>query len=319
VSPLVSVQTVFIVAIGLVLGQLLTQLAVGLSHGADLSRQSSMVICGAVLLSMALVYPVLQAFGLAGVLYQAMLMALAPGVVLVWWFFFRRRVAGQAGHADGMAARVGALQGEAWRSFRLALPNVAATVANNATNWVSCIYLVERHHGHAGLGLVAIGLQWMALMQLPVTSWSGRIMRDLAVAHGESPQAFRREIMRQARKCLMVSFVASACVLALSGWVADVYRADAQALFGLFAVNALAATLAGVNVVYERAFFCLGSQRPWLLISVVAYVTQLLVTLVLIPQSVLAVAIGNLVAIGVVLVLVSAYLLRALGTRQGAM
>jgi O-antigen/teichoic acid export membrane protein len=319
-SSLVSARTVAIVAAGLVLGQLVTQLAVGLSHGADLSRQSSMVICAAVALSLLLAYPVLLSFGLAGVMLQAMAFALAPGLVLSLWFMRRRAgPVSKDGGPEGTRAEVdAALAAETAQGFRHALPNVLATVVNNATNWVSCIYLAERYHGHAGLGLVAIGLQWMALMQLPVTSWSGRIMRDLAVAKGASPDAFRREIWRQARKCVAVSFLASAAVLTLSGWVAGLYKADAQVLFGLFAVNALAATLAGVNVVYERAFFCMGSQRPWLLISVGAYVVQLLVTLAFIRHGVLAVAAGNLVAIVLVLVLVSVYLFKVLGTKRGA-
>lgn len=307
-SGLVSAGAVVLVAAGLVIGQLVTQLVLGLCHGADLSRQASMLVCAVTLLSLALVYPVLHTFGLPGVLWQAMLLALAPGLIIAW------RFGGGGGDADAQLGGA-ALQAETQQGFRQALPNVAATVVNNATNWVSCIYLAEKFHGHAGLGLVAIGLQWMALMQLPVTSWSGRIMRDLALAKEASHQAFRREIVRQMRKCLLVSGAASVCVLLVSAWVADLYKVDRTLLVQLFAINAVAATLAAVNVVYERAFFCLGSQRPWLLISTGAYVMQLCVTMAVISQSVLAVALGNLVAIAVVLAVVSVYLLKRLKER----
>jgi O-antigen/teichoic acid export membrane protein len=308
-SGLVSPAAVLVVVSGLVLGQLLTQLVVGLCHGADLSRQASMVVSAAMLASLLMAYPILKLFGLAGVLLQAMAVAVAPGLVLSAWLWRRR----------GARQDSPALRSETTRYFRQALPNVLATVVNNATNWVSCIYLAEKFHGHGGLGLVAISLQWMALMQLPVTSWGGRVMRALALAHGQSSSAFKGEIRQQLRKCAGVSVVAALVVLALAVPVADLYKVDRHLLACMFAINALATALASINFVYERVFFCLGSQRPWLLISVLAYLAQLALTLVLVPHSVLAVAAGNLMAIVVVMVVVSGYFFHTLRRAGGTL
>ena len=78
----------------------------------------------------------------------------------------------------------------------------------------------------------------------------------------------------------------------------------------MLAINALATVLAGINVVYERVFFCLGTQRPWLFLSILAYAVQLVVTWMLIPHAVQAVAVGNLMASVTVMVGVTWYLWR---------
>ena len=306
-SGLVSGSTVVLVMVGLVAGQLLTQLIVGLFHGADLSLRASLVVSATMVAALLLAYPMLMWLGLPGILLQAMAVALLPGLVLGWMAWRR---------AGPVPKAVAPLREEAGASFRQAVPNVLATVANNATNWVACIYLAEKFHGHAGLGLVAISLQWMSLMQLPMSSWGGRVMRALAHAREQSAKAFRQEISSQLNRCGAVSAGAALDMLAISPWVADLYVVDHEMLGQMFMVNALAAALASVNFVYERVFFCLGSQRPWLWVAMGAYVLQLLVTYLLISQTILAVAVGNLVAIVMVLVLVTLYFRRTLALER---
>ena len=63
-----------------------------------------------------------------------------------------------------------------------------------------------------------------------------------------------------------------------------------------------------MNYVYERVFFLLPSQRSWLVISTFAYATQLGVTLALSPVSIMATAIGNLVACAITMALVRNHL-----------
>ena len=298
-SPLLDVRVLWLVAAGLVLGQLLSQVAMGVCHGADLSRQAAWVSGGITLTALLLVYPVLHYFGLAGVMVQAMLVAVLPALAMA--FLLRRGT--QAAHASRVPRA--ALSQQVKALFWQAAPNMGATVVNNATNWVSCIYLAERFHGHEGLGLVAISLQWSALMLLPVTSWSGRVMRALTLAHEQGPAALQHEMARQIRRCVGVTLLAVLPVLVLGHVIAMLYKADAALLWPMLAINGLSALLAAVNVVYERAYFCLGEQRPWLRVSVLAYAAQMLLTLVMIHWTLLAVAVGNLLAIAMVMVVVS--------------
>lgn len=302
---------VLLVGFGLILGQLLTQLVVGVCHGADLSLPASVLISALTVLAILSALPVLYWLGMPGILAQASLVALLPGVLLGLWLWRKQREAAPPGAM--------ALEREAGSLALKALPSVAATVLNNATNWIACVYLAERVHGREGLGLVAIGLQWMAVMLLPMTSWSGRVMRALAVAHQGDPMAFWQEVRVQVRKCLLVSAAASTLVACGSVPIAALYKVDAVQLSGLFVINAVAASLAAVNFVYERVFYCLGQQRPWLWVSAAAYLGQVLLTYVLIPYSIWAVAGGNLFAVLVVLVLVSGYMkrLRAQQCLQG--
>lgn len=292
--------------VGLVFGQLLTQIATGLCHGLDRSRTASAVTAAVTLVALLSIGPVLWWLGLEGVILQAMLVMLLPGVLLTMWLRW-----GYAQPDDSESAPVAA--GQVGGLFWKALPNMGATVVNNATNWMCCVLLVRQFHGEVGLGLVAIGLQWMALMLLPTTSWGGRVMRALTLAHEHGPAALKHEAVRQARRCAGVSAAAGGVVVVVAPWISDLYRADSGVLFDLFLINAVAATLAGANFVFERVYFCLGNQRPWLRISLVAYAAQLGLTWCWIPHSVLAVALGNLLAIAVVLGLVGRDLHARLG------
>lgn len=302
-SALLPWTMVLWVMAGLVVGQLLTHLVVGLYHGADLSVRASIVSSVTAIIALTSAYPVIQYWGLSGILVQATLVALVPGLLMCWMVWRADELITPRSFAVD-------LRNESRAQFWQAWPNMLATVLNNGTNWLSCIYLAERFHGHAGLGVVAISLQWMALMQLPVSSWAGRVMRALSLGHAEGEKSLGREIGRQARRCAWVSLAVGVAVVAVTPWVADLYRVDRVTLFWMLAINALATVSAGINVVYERVFFCLGTQRPWLFLSILAYAVQLVVTWMLIPHAVQAVAVGNLMASVTVMVGVTWYLWR---------
>lgn len=298
-----------VVLTGLVLGQLVTPFVMGLAHGVNRSGLVAVVTMAVSALALLTSFAVVQWFGLAGALTQATLVGVLPALIVVAWLWRHRgvmAVADQSGDALG-------LRQEAWAQFRQALPNVGATVLNNATNWLSCIYLAERSHGAAGLGLVAIGLQFSALMLLPLTSWGGRVMRSLSLAHASGLAALRREVSAQVRRCVAVSAGVSLLVALASPWIAQLYKVDERALGSLMAINAVGATVFAVTFVYERASFCLGAQRPWLMASVLAYACQLLVTAMFIEQGVWVVALGNVSAIVVLMGVFRGYLGRVWG------
>ncbi len=203
-----------------------------------------------------------------------------------------------------------ALRQEAAKRFRQALPNVLSTVINNATNWLACIYLANRFHGHDGVAAVAISLQWLALVQLPVSSYSGRLMYDLGVANQNSRLALAAAMKRAALLCVGVTAAMTVLIGSASPFIADLYKLDRETFVSLLVVGGGAATLSGFTVVYERVFFCLSSQRPWLLLSTLAYLCQLALTFVLIPHSILAVPVGNAVGVGLLAIGVHVYLKR---------
>ena len=302
-SPLLPVWSIWLVVAGLVVGQLLTQVVSGLCHGQDRSRWVAVSTGVVSLLGVVLVWPVLTTFGLLGMAVLATVVMLLPGVLMLWWSAMRAH-ATTAEAAAGAAEPVEASTHGVWAAFKQSLPNVGATVVNNATNWICCVYMVSSAHGAQGLGVVAIGLQWMALMLLPTISWGGRVMRALTLAHeGAAPDGLRRELMRQAGYCAGVSLAAGVMVVLALPWIAQIYKVDVGELSGLFVLNAAAATLAGINFVLERVYFCLQRQGTWLRVAMVAYAVQLVATASLISWSVWAVALGNLIGIALVLLL----------------
>lgn len=275
---------------GLIAGQLLTQSLLGAFHGADLTLSASRLVSLVTIAAVLSALPVIWGMGLSGLLMQAMLVALVPGVLLSLraWQKGRGRLQNQLDKA---------LQKEAFALLVKALPSVGATVLNNATNWLACIYLVERHHGQVGLGLVALGLQWMAVMLLPLSSWSARIMRALTLARQAGEDAFWVEVHKQVMKCFLVSLAGGVCVMILIVPIGVIYKIPVNDILGLFFINAVACSISAVSFVYERVFYCSGRQKPWLWFSFVAYAVQLLVTYCMMPATVLAVPLGNLSAI----------------------
>lgn len=302
-SELASEHVVWVALFGLVAGQLLTQTIVGAHVGADLSLPASQVVSAFTVLAIVLAYPVMSMAGLPGLLLQAMLVALLPGLLLG----ARARMrAHRAISVDELALK----QAESWTLMKQALPSIAATVLNNGTNWLACIYLVEKYHGRLGLGLIAIGLQWMAIMLLPMSSWSGQVMRLLALAHQSGVSDFWREVRTQVRKCLLVSTLAASAVLVCLVPIGMLYKVAVSDILWLFSINAVACALSAISFVYERVFYCLGRQRPWLFFSILAYTSQLLLTFCMIPYSILAVPLGNLFATLMLIMTVTLYLRR---------
>lgn len=293
----------WLAAMGLVVGMLLAPVTMGMAHGMGLSRSAAQIVSGVQFMGMLAVYPMVLWGGVTAALGLTAVVTMGPLLV------------GLLGRRPNGAARSevprAALRQEAAQRFRQALPNVLSTVINNATNWLACIYLANRFHGHDGVAAVAISLQWLALVQLPVSSYSGRLMYDLGVANQSSRLALAAAMKRAALLCVGVTATMTVLIGAVSPFIADLYKLDRETFVSLLVVGGGAATLSGFTVVYERVFFCLSSQRPWLVLSTLAYLCQLALTFVLIPHSILAVPIGNAVGVGLLAIGVHVYLKRA--------
>lgn len=294
---------------GLVLALLLGPVVMGMAHGLGLSTPAAKLVCVVQVLALGLVYPLVSGWGLPAALALTVWVSMGSVMVLA---LGRSNKATPANVPDRVALRQ-----EAFGRLRQAVPNVLSTVLNNATNWLACIYLAGRYHGHDGVALVAISLQWLALVQMPVSSYSGRLMYELAVAHQDGQASLARTMRRAVIRCLLITAGMLVLVGGTSPWIADLYRIDREWFVSLVLLGGGAAVMSGFTLVYERVFFCLHSQRPWLLFSTLAYFAQLALTFALIPRTILAVPLGNALGIGVLALSVHVYLKRVAFQPQG--
>lgn len=298
--PGIPVGFQLVAVLGLIAGLLLGPVVMGMAHGMGLSTPAAKLVCAVQFLGVLAVYPMVYMGGLAAAFGLTVLVTMGPVLVAV---LGRSSVRGPVDRSR--------LRQEARQRLRQALPNVLSTVLNNVTNWLACIYLANRFHGHGGVALVAISLQWLALVQLPVSSYSGRLMYDLAVANQKGRVELYVAMRRAVLLCAGITAVMTLLVGVASPWIADLYRINRESFVFLVVMGGGAATLSGFTLVYERVFFCLNSQRPWLLFSTLAYLCQLALTFALIPHSILAVPLGNAVGVGVLALGVHVYLKRA--------
>lgn len=288
--------------------QLLTQFSVGLYHGAQRGRDCAQAIGVTMVVATLLCIPVVITWGIEGALTLAVMAAASPGMWLTW----RLRTLPRPAH-DISPAHQQALRHEAALRIRQALPSVISTIIRNGTSWFCCIYLAGRFHGPEGVGLVTIGLQWMMLMQLPISSWGGRIVSDLGAAHDRGPEDFNAALRQWFGKCMLVATVSSVAVAVAFPVLAQLYKVDAWHMTMLMAINAVASILAAATYVYERAAFCLKRQRAWLWLSGAADVCQIVFTLALAPQALLFIVAGPIVSAALLMVSARVFVLQRTG------
>lgn len=294
----------------LVLGHLLTQWLAGVMHGASRSRTVA-ITSGSLTLACALAaYPVIAWLGLPGALGLATVCTLGPGLChIVQLRLFALDASHMSSHESALLRR------EAWGRLKQSLPNMGTAFLNAGTNWLCCIYLMQRFHGLEAVGMVALSLQWMMLMQLVVSSWGGKIVHALAASGGSNGldrQGLKLEMNRQIKRCAAVTAATGLAVTLATPVIAALYKVDAATLGVLLAINAAASVLTAMNYVHERVFFLLPTQHAWLVVSVIAYTAQMGVTLALSPVSITATAVGNLVASAITVALIRLHLKRSL-------
>lgn len=308
--PLSSLQTWAICTL-LVLGHLLTQWLAGIMHGAHRSRTVALTSGSLTLGCILAAYPVILWQGLPGALGLALVCTLGPGLCHIAQLGCRTPE-----KSEGTPKETGTLlRQEAWGRLKQSLPNMGTALLNTGTNWVCCIYLMQHFHGLEAVGMVALSLQWMMLMQLVVSSWGGKIVHALSVSGGpicHDHQGLKTEMKRQIKRCVGITAASGMAVTLATPVIATIYKVDAGTLGSLLVINAVASVFAAMNYVYERVFFLMPSQRAWLMVSVFAYTAQLGVTLTLSPVSIMATALGNLVACVITMALIRRHLNQAL-------
>lgn len=291
---LLPASMAFLAVILLSWGQLLSQLASGIYHGAHQAMTVARITATVTGTVMLLCIPVAWSAGMPGVLTLSVVAALAPGLLLMGRAFLNHP-SPIPRDTDAAALRQDATQG-----VKHAMPSVLSTVIRNGVSWLCAIYIAQQHHGAAGMGLITIGLQWMGMMQLPVGSWGGRIVAEFANPANASDQ--RDKLRRWLIQCMGTTALIALIVALASPWIAGLYRADVQTMSVLLMINGMVSVIMAGTYVQERVAFCQGKQRQWLFLSLGADSVQVLLTLLFAAHSIWVIAAGSLASALLVLI-----------------
>lgn len=277
----------------LALSQLLSQVMAGLFHGSGRGLPLARLTMVSTCLGIALCWPVVHLAGVPGLLGLSIAVVTLPAVIMM------RQAWRDVPHAVTPAPN---LKATVWQSARDALPSVASTLIRNGASWFCCIYLAQTLHGTAGVGIVSIGLQWMMLMQFPVSALGGRMVADLGQASSVNDQALRQSTRRWLKRCLWTTTLISVGVAAASPLIAWLYKQSAGPLLWILLINAAVSVIISLTYVQERAFFCREWQKRWLVLSLLGDLAQVAFTLMLAHHSILIIAAGGLVSSTLVMV-----------------
>lgn len=291
---LLPASLAFLAVVLLSWGQLFSQLASGIYHGANQAMDVARItatVTGAV---MALCVPMAMLAGMHGVLALSVIAALAPGVLLLI------RAVMKAPPENTSPPDMVRLKQQATEGVKHAMPSVLSTVIRNGVTWFCAIYITQQHHGATGMGLITIGLQWMAMMQLPVGSWGGRIVAEFA---NPTPTSDQRGLLRHwLSKCMGTTALIALVIAFAAPWIAELYRANIATLSILLMINGIVSVIMAGTYVQERVAFCRGKQRQWLFLSLGADSVQVLLTVLFAAHAIWIIAAGSLASALLVLI-----------------
>lgn len=289
-------EMMLLAGICVAIGQVLTGIILGFYQGAGHVLAAARVTAIVAAAMGTLAIPMVWFSGVGGALAIASAVAILPTLILGFSLF--RMQDWQVDKCTTGTTTIGGkpMREALWRLWR-ALPSVGAMAINAAVNWACTIYLVRGEYGLAGVGLVAIAIQWSTLVLMPATSWGGLTLKALtdSVAtrrRAQVREAVRRQILRNVKTTAMTALVVGLG----SGLIARAYSLSETDLWMLLCVNAMAATVASINNVFERLLLCLDAQPRWFAQSVVAFGVQVTFTATLIHLGLVVVALGVLLA-----------------------
>ena len=201
--------------------------------------------------------------------------------------------------------------------LQASMPTVGATMVNAIVSWLCSIYFVQHTFGMVGVGTVAVATQWLTLLLMPATSWSGMTIKILSeFAAKRDKDELRRTVHSLVFKNVMVTFGLGAVIALASGLIAKAYGLHEGGIVELLCVNALCAVVASVNNVYERLLFCLNRQATWFVFSSLAFLVQIAVTVMWINNGLVVVSLGMLAGGIFLLVICLASLNRLLASME---
>jgi O-antigen/teichoic acid export membrane protein len=232
-------------------------------------------------------FPAVYFLGLSGAFGLLVFASLLP-LLLLGAPFLRRR----GGACDCTQKQA---FGQVIRRLWTSLPTVGATTVNATVSWLCSIYFVQQAFGMPGVGTVAVAAQWLTLLLMPATSWGGVTLKMLSESALKRDQLeLRRMVYSLINKNVMVTFALGIVIALASGLIARAYGLQDSGFVELLCVNAVCAVVASVNNVFERLLFCLDRQPTWFVFSSLAFLVQIVVTMLWINHGVVVVAVGVL-------------------------
>jgi O-antigen/teichoic acid export membrane protein len=290
-----------------ILGQMVVAITTGLLNGIGSFLPAARITAGVAGLMLLAAYPVVATWRLPGAVGLLVFTSLTPAVLLLGLVAWRMREGGA-----GSAAPAGGAWPELFRRTVAGLPSVGATLVGATVAWTCTIYLVQRQHGPAGVGVVAVGLQWLTLMLMPATSWGGVALKGLLDARAQGPQQLRGARWRLIRRNIGITLAVGLAIAAASPLLSSAYGLGGSGLATLLCLNVGCAVVAGANNIHERLMLCLDRQWLWFAFSLVAFGVQLAFTWVFIGRGLAAVPLGTLSAGCTLWALSAAYVRAAL-------
>jgi O-antigen/teichoic acid export membrane protein len=279
----------FITASSVIAGQLCGAVLMGTYYGIGRFAESALVSVSVSIAVVVLAAPAILLWGLAGAYAALILASIAPPLALAYGMFRGYSLAVPHVLVDKDAVRTAVTQ------FQASLPSVAITAVGAAVSWVCTIYLVQRSFGIEGIGLVALGMQWLSLMMLVEGSWGGVSLKILAEAvNSEIPLAVRKATLGLLQQNVIVTLAVASIVVIGADWIASWYGLGSRDLKLLIRLNAGCAIVVTCNNIFQRLFLCLNRQKLWFLISSVRLLIQLAITVTFINSGLFVVVLGVL-------------------------
>ena len=292
----------FLAGFAVMAGSLFTSVASGLLAGAGQFVPLARVLCSASLLLMFCACPVVIHGGLRGALVLAILSSCLPATLaLILVIKLGLRFPGDASMTWEVAWQ------ESSGHLKASLPSMVALALNSSTNWFCTIYLVERIYGPTSVAVIAIGMQWLTLTLMPVTSWGGMALNELLTANakigrGVTSRVVARLIMRN----LAVTAAVAGSMGIASGLIAKSYGLQSDGLPLVLWINVAISLIVSVINVMERLFICQDRQIVWLILSAIGLFARAMVTIALLDRGLWSVPLG--IALGNALTLLLAIL-----------
>ncbi len=283
----VSEWLVLLVAASVIAAQVFGAVVQGFYNGVGHFVVAARVFAAISALAVLAAFPVIYYLGLAGafglLIFSSImpLLLLGPGMLR-----------GRGGVSDCTAKEAFR---QVCRRLWVSLPTVGATGVNAAVSWLCTIYFVQKAFGMPGVGMVAVAGQWLTLLLMPATSWSGVTIKMLSESAAKRDKfELRREVYSLVIKNVTVTFALGAIIALASGLIAKAYGLQYSGIVQLLCVNVLCAVVASINNVYERLIFCIDRQPTWFVFSTLSLLVQLGVTIMWINNGVVVVALGML-------------------------
>ena len=178
------------------------------------------------------------------------------------------------------------------------MPQAGALMAANLAGWFCSIYLVQEMLGVQTMAVLAVANQWLTLILMPATSWSGLILKEMADLSLTTEG--RRQMTGKVRDVMIrnvsVTLLLAVAVVLGSPWLASAYRLDGLGLTTVIAVSAMAALVMSAALVMQNTMITLNKQWEWMACTCVGLLAQLLFTWLCVRHGAWTVQMGLMIS-----------------------